>query len=119
MKKSKNDFLLALSFIILGVLLLVIFNVTKQKGKFVEVSIDGKVKDTYNISEYLTKEIINGEFSNTLIIKNGKVDISTANCRDKICVNHRKIENVGETIVCLPHKLVITVTDGDNANEKP
>ena len=46
---------------------------------------------------------------NVLIISNGKASISEASCPDLICAHHRPIENVGETIVCLPNKVVITI----------
>ena len=32
-----------------------------------------------------------------------------ANCPDKICEGHNKISYKGETIVCLPHKVVIEI----------
>lgn len=53
----------------------------------------------------------NGE-SNLLCIQGGKAYMKEADCPDQICVNHRPIVSVGETIVCLPHKLVIKVISG-------
>ena len=32
-----------------------------------------------------------------------------ADCPDKYCVKQGKIKNVGETIVCLPHKVVVEI----------
>ena len=44
-------------------------------------------------------------------IKDGEVSVKEADCPDKICVNHKKISNVGESIICLPHKLVIEIRE--------
>ena len=117
MKKFKNDIILFAGILCLALLALLVFNLTKKEGKFVTVSINGKIEYTYNLSENMEKVIQNGVFSNTLVIKDNKVSVSYANCRDKICVNHRSINSVGETIVCLPHKLVIAITDRVNTNE--
>ena len=54
------------------------------------------------------------------VIKDGKAWVKEADCPDKICAKHRPISRSGESIICLPHKLVITVvnekeTDGIDA----
>jgi hypothetical protein len=111
-QKKRNDIILAAAILIIAVAGLLFFNSTKENGSYVVVKIDGVEKYSYSITENTTKEIVtgeNGEYTNTLVIKDGKVSVSTANCPDKICVGHREISFVGETIVCLPHKVVIEV----------
>jgi len=46
---------------------------------------------------------------NVLVIENGEASIKSATCPDKICVSHRKISKSGETIVCLPNKVVVEI----------
>ena len=53
---------------------------------------------------------------NVITVKDGEVTVSEADCRDQICVEHKKIRKTGETIVCLPHKLVVTIT-GDKPGD--
>ena len=53
-----------------------------------------------------------GEFTNLLVIENGAARIVEANCPDQICVNHGAIRYEGESIVCLPHRLVVSVEGG-------
>lgn len=50
----------------------------------------------------------NGEM-NRLVIQDQKADITEASCPDKICVHQSAIERTGETIVCMPHKVVVTI----------
>lgn len=49
---------------------------------------------------------------NIILYENGKVRMLAAGCPDQICVNHRDISSVGESIICLPHKVVIDIIDG-------
>lgn len=42
-------------------------------------------------------------------IKDGYADCTEADCRDGLCVNQKKISKVNETIVCLPHKVIIEI----------
>ncbi len=49
--------------------------------------------------------------SNTIKIEGGGVTVTDADCPDGYCVSHVKISNEGETIVCLPHRLVIKIEE--------
>ncbi len=74
------------------------------------VTVDGKEVGRYSLFENRTVDIPSaGGGENTVMIENGEVSVSSANCPDKICVSHRKISKDGEVIVCLPHKLVVSV----------
>lgn len=111
-QKRRNDIILAAAILIIAVASILFINANKQSGNSVVVKIDGVEKYSYSLTENITQEIVtgeNGEYTNTLVIKDGKALVVTANCPDKICVGHREISFVGETIVCLPHKVVIEV----------
>lgn len=47
---------------------------------------------------------------NLLCIAGGKVWMEEADCRDQICVHHKPVSGIHESIICLPHKLVIEMT---------
>ena len=47
-----------------------------------------------------------------LFIENGKANMESADCPNQICVHHSAISLNGETIVCLPNRVVIEVVDG-------
>ena len=53
---------------------------------------------------------------NVVTIENGMVGVSDSDCRDKICVNHKDINSVNESIVCLPHKMVIEIEGGEQSS---
>ncbi len=49
--------------------------------------------------------------TNTLVVKDGAVSMTEANCPDLICVFTGSISHTGEVIACLPHSLIITIQD--------
>ena len=54
---------------------------------------------------------------NTFSVMPGKIAVIYSDCPDQICVNQGYIESGDVPIVCLPHKLDVTIIDGDR--EKP
>ncbi|MBQ4118757.1 MAG: NusG domain II-containing protein [Clostridia bacterium] len=113
MRKNKvvNDILLILGILSLALAIFLVFKLNLKNGNLVKVTVDNQVKHCYNINKDTEVVINNGKNTNMLVIKNGTVYISEANCPDKICVAHRAISKIGETIVCLPHKLVVEITE--------
>lgn len=47
--------------------------------------------------------------TNRLIIKGGEADVTEATCPDKICVHQSPISETGETIVCMPNRVIVTI----------
>lgn len=109
-KKIRNDAILFAVIILLATAGLMIFNGTKQRGNTVAVIIDGKETARYSLNTD-TEKVIETEYGkNTVVIKDGCVSVENADCPDLICENHRAISRDGETIVCLPHKLVLEIS---------
>ena len=50
---------------------------------------------------------------NRIRVEEGRIAVIDADCPDKICVNQGYIKNGAVPIVCLPHKLSITITGGE------
>ncbi len=110
-KKIRNDLILVSVFLLLALIIFLIFKSNSKKGDFATISINGEITNSYPLDRNTETVIKSGEnFENVLVIENGEAFIKSANCRDKICVHHRKISKIGETIVCLPHKTVVEIT---------
>ncbi len=85
-----------------------------DEGDTVTVTVDGAVYGVYSLSEDRVEDIRTGETGlNRLIIEDGKARIETATCPDGICAGHRPVSREGESIVCLPHRVVVTVSATD------
>ncbi len=113
-RKFKNDIILAVVIVIIAAAGLLLFVLNREQGSTVLVKIDGAQIASYPLSENREIPIKTGdndENINVLMIKDGKASISEADCPDKICVETRAVSFVGETVVCLPHKLVIEITN--------
>lgn len=112
-KRYRADIIFIAAAILLSLLVLLIITVTKKDGAVAVVEIDGTVSGEYPL-------YIDGEFSlnggtNILVIENGTAYLSYSECPDHTCERIGKIRYVGETIVCLPNRLTITITgDADN-----
>jgi len=93
MKKNDNILILGILFIalvVLGIQLLHSANGTEK----VKITVDGKVFGTYLLSE------------------EGTVSMESADCPDQICVHHQRIKRSGESIICLPNKVVVSIEGG-------
>ena len=120
MKKTlKNDILLILAALLLAGLLWGVLTMTKRQGGEAVVTVDGDIVAKLPLSEptafALNSSYLGiGEegFANVIVVENGRVCVKDANCPDKVCVRTGWIEYEGESIVCLPHKLVVTVRGG-------
>ena len=80
----------------------------------VEVSVDGEVVMTLPLSED-TEVMISGfdGGENLLVISDGKAEIESASCPDGVCVRHYAISRDGESIICLPNRVVVTIRGGE------
>lgn len=54
---------------------------------------------------------------NAIEVKRDRIRIKSANCPDQVCVLTGFISKPGETIVCLPHRLVIEIQSEDSSPE--
>ncbi len=106
MNKYKNDLILVGVIIILGLAVLFSVRLTRKNGNTVKIIVDGQLNSEYSLFDN-TQIDINGK--NILVIEDGFAFVKAADCPDKICVSHKKISKKGETIVCLPNKVVIEI----------
>ncbi len=107
---QKKDFLLIATILfIIGISFYMILPVWRDKGETVRITIDGKLYGSYNLSQNQTIMVDESLGFNRIIIENGIVRMDEADCPDKYCMAYKPIKNAGQTIVCLPHKLVVEV----------
>ncbi|MDE6904328.1 MAG: NusG domain II-containing protein [Lachnospiraceae bacterium] len=119
MKKrfGKTDFIVLL--VILAVISLAgIFVVlNRENGETVVIFLQGDVYQEIPLTENREIEIQKeGVTVNVLNIRDGKADMTDADCPDKLCVHQKPISKSGETIVCLPNKIVVEVKGGQEGD---
>ncbi|MBR3299926.1 MAG: NusG domain II-containing protein [Clostridia bacterium] len=104
-KRVRNDIILIGALLLLSVAAFFIVNAIKQNGKKVVVKqnnsvvYEGKLSDDFEVTLK----------HNTVKIKDGKVFMKHADCKNQICVRSGEISKSGETVVCLPNKVIIEI----------
>lgn len=117
MKIKKRDIIVIL--LILFLSLFMAFFAKKLKsnedGSYLRIELNGKEYGRYPLNKDKTFKIKIGEDEyNVVEIKNKEVRMKEANCRDLLCTHMPSIKKVGETIVCLPHRLILEIISSDD-----
>ena len=89
-----------------------------QAAVYAEIRQDGKILETIELTGHTGNREIpvtckhdSRECHNLIRIENEKIAIIEADCPDRICVHTGAISQPGETIACLPHKLIIEIKE--------
>ena len=105
----KNDVIFILSLLSVAAVFCACFFLFTKEGDTVVVTLDGEIYGEYSLDADRSVDIRTDNSLNTFVISGGKVYMEHASCPDGICTAHRPIFRDGESIVCLPNKVVITV----------
>lgn len=84
-------------------------HISRETGDTVTVLVDGQHYGEYALSEDRIVEIVSDGGYNRLVIADGYAHVEEASCPDGICSSHRPISHDGESIICLPNKVVIEI----------
>ena len=120
---KKMDIVIIAVLLILSFTPHLIFFKTSQKSSknnYAIIKVDGKIHKKIDLSKVKKSEKVNLNLpngKNTLLIKNNSIQMKSANCNDALCVKQGNISKVGQTIICLPHKLIIEIK-GDELDSK-
>lgn len=139
----KADIVLIVGCLLVSVLIGIFFAVHREAGSTIHILYDGmelteivlNASNTYSGAEagngyYLIvsrDDAVNVEYFkdkpkpklaegtnyNLISVEGGTVVMEDADCADLICVHHKPIFSKGESIICLPHRLVVEI-DGRN-----
>lgn len=110
---KKNDWFLVLGVIVAAGLMVLFLNLNgKDSGGSVTIKVEGEEEKTYTLDQNQTIKI---GTTNILEIKDGKARMIHADCPDQLCIKQRSISKQGESIICLPNRVVVEVTDAQEA----
>ena len=86
--------------------------ISYQEAERILISVNGEVYGVYSLHD---DQEIKINDTNILMIQDGEADMIHANCPDQICVDQVEISKTGETIVCLPNKVIVEVKGAEAA----
>jgi len=101
-----GDVILAATLLILSVIAGLIIISVRSTPEYASVRVDGAEIARLPLDKDCIFPIGDG---NTIRISQGTVRMIYADCPDKICVRTGEISKSGQSIVCAPHKVVITI----------
>lgn len=111
---KKKDILLIIIILAVSALAFFLHEKIGIKGAGrVTIKVNGVIEGVYSLEEEQEIDINGG--TNHLVIKNGKADMTEADCPDKLCVNQRAISKKQESIICLPNRIVVEIDSSENS----
>lgn len=117
MKKKRTDIILITGLLLVALVSwIVIDNFVLFKGDTVQVLVEDKVVNTFPLDVDKSYKIKIDDFINEVVIEKGSVYMKDANCKDLLCVKQGKITEGGQTIICLPHKLVVRIISKEKSD---
>lgn len=102
------DFVAILFFVVLGSGLLV-FNLTSRSSSPRLVGVVTRNLQEIERFELDKDRLIEIKDYGMVSIKSKKVRVLSANCRDQICVHTKEISMEGESIICLPNRVIVEI----------
>ena len=119
MKYSNKDFipkppdiLILIIPIAIAVICIMMFS-SKTIGKNARIIVDGEIIDKISLQKDAVYNF-NLKEDNIVEVKNGKIGIKSANCKDKTCIDTGYISKSGDVICCVPSALVIVIEQDEN-----
>lgn len=110
-KSIRKDIVLIGGLLLAGLVLGLVLLLTKKQGKSVEIHVTGAETQTISLNQPGRHEIEGKIGTNVLVIENGKAHMDEASCPDGICMGMGEIDSAGQSIICLPNEIVVTVVD--------
>ena len=112
-RKRKNDLVLIVAILLVLAIAAMALFFLMQEGDTVVVLVDGEVWGEYALGEDQTVEIRTDMGYNLLVIQGGEASVREASCPDGICSSHRPVSREGESIICLPNRVVVEIRSDD------
>lgn len=120
---KKWDIILIVVMIIISFIPEVIFFTNGEReynSKYIEIEVNSRIDKKIPLLDSDKEQVIDIKSKdgvNTIKIVNGEVTMIEADCDDKVCINFGSISKVGQSIVCLPHKVVISIKGEESSSD--
>ena len=111
-KAYKNDLLLILAVLLLAGGVWAALRLTRRAGGSVSVTVDGVEVASLPLDRDQSFVWEGEAGKNILVVESGAAHMEFADCPDGLCIWQGEIRNTGESIICLPHRLIAEVTGG-------
>ena len=109
-KRLLRDIVLILIILALSTLILIVTRSRKEQGAYVIVMVENTEIARYSMTVNGIYDInANNGKTNRIEIRDGRVRMIEASCPNHLCIRQSWISLEGQSIVCLPNKVIVTV----------
>ena len=113
-KPTRADILL-ITFVLMFSIVTIFFNIilSTDIASGFEIIVDGKLHSSYTFSELKNGETIeiNTQYGhNKFLYENKSIKCIQTDCKDMIELKTGTIKKTNETLVCIPHRLIVQIT---------
>ena len=111
---KRGDIVIFSALLLLAAALFVFhFAAPKEAGAVAKIAVNNQTVKTLPLSQNTTYKVETAAGYNLVVIEDGRAFVREADCKNRICVKSRAISRAGETIVCLPHKMTVSIVGGE------
>lgn len=104
--KKRDLYLISVIILLAAVCRIAVMFMQKENGDMLRISVDQEIYGEYDLKE--NQKISIGE-TNICEIKDGCVRMLKGDCPDQVCVHSTEISKNGQTIICMPNKVVLEI----------
>lgn len=110
------DILLVAAILVVAGICYIYYSSNAKAGAYAVITVEDEMVQKLPLDTDTTYTVQTPAGYNIVTIQDGYADVTEADCRDSVCVESKHISKTGETIVCLPHKMVVRIA-GDTEQE--
>ena len=117
----KNDIFLAAGLAASAVLLFLVFLLfrgSNTTGMICVITVEGREYGSYSLDQKQSIAIDTDRGHNLVCIEDGTVYMLEADCPDGYCIYKGKVSKCSDTIVCLPHRVVVEIRNENLQTEE-
>lgn len=106
---KKADIILLIVLVAVGLASTAYVAMSRSGGDIVIIERNGDMYGKYSLFEDKTITVEGKHSKNIITIKGGTVVMAESTCKNQVCVRHGAISSTGESIICLPNRVVVKI----------
>ncbi|MCT7399412.1 MULTISPECIES: NusG domain II-containing protein [Eubacterium] len=116
MKLKKYDIIAIICVAVIVIISYITVNLLRNdEADTVVIYVDGKIEKKLDLNKNQEYKVNVDNGYNIIRIKDKKAKIKESDCSNQTCVNMGTISKDGQTLICLPHKVEVTIVSDDKS----
>ena len=113
----RSDLLLIAALLLAGLIASAFLFFNRQGGQQAVVRANGQIVARLPLAQDARVPVeIEGSVTNVVVVQDGAVHMEEADCPDHLCIRRGAIRYAGDSIICLPNKVVVEISGEDALN---